>query len=169
MIKPISISASEDRWQKHATDVAIETARELIYTEPGGIPPGTPVGRLSNFEWGKLAASILFGWISTRAQQATLESLDTERTIRKTALDPQPWDVGMVLAILPELAKECPDVDWSKPLGAWGKEELASFLLTAMRLIERARIARDTSDMGVTRQSSADEIELQSRRGRISF
>ena len=40
-----------------------------------------------------------------RAQQAAAESLDSERTIRMIALDPQPWDAGAVAAILPELGK----------------------------------------------------------------
>ena len=168
-VKSISISATEDKWLTHAADVAIESARKL-FQEPGGvIPPGTPIGRLSNFEWGQLVAAILFGWINVRAQQATREGFDTERTIHEIALNPPPWDVGMVIAILPKLAESCPDINWSKPLGAWGKEELASFLLTAFQLIERGRIARDTNDMGgVMRQSSAEDIARQTRR-RISF
>jgi hypothetical protein len=169
VVKSLSISASEDEWQHHAVDVAIETAREHFHEEPGGIPPGTPIGRLNNAEWGRLVASILFGWINTRAQQATLENLDTERTIRETAIEPNPWEIGMIVAVLPALAESCPNINWSKPLGAWRKEELAGFLLTAMRLIERARIARDASDMSVTRQSSANEIATQSQKGRISF
>ena len=163
----ISISASEDRWLTHAADASIEAARKL-FQEPGGIPPGFPIGSLSNFEWGKLVAAILFGWINVRAQQATREGFDTERTIREIALDPPPWDVGMVIAILPKLAESCPNINWSKPLGAWGKEELASFLLKALQLIDRGRIARDTNEGGVMRQSSAEDIARQTRR-RISF
>jgi hypothetical protein len=31
-----------------------------------------------------------------------------------TGLDPQPWDIGTVMAILPELADACPDIEWSQ-------------------------------------------------------
>ena len=111
----------------------------------GVIPPGTPIGRLSEVEWGWIVAAILFGWISTRAEQATAENIDTERAIRMTALDPEPWDAGAVAAILPELA-ETPDIDWSKPLGEWPRETMVEFLLAAMRLIRKAMIARDISE-----------------------
>ena len=75
-----------------------------------------------------------------------------------TALDPDPWDAGAVMAILPELAAACGDIDWSKPLTAWSRETMAEFLITAMPLIRKAMIARDISGKGVTRQSSASEI-----------
>ena len=112
----------------------------------GPIPPGTPIGRLSDIEWGWIVAAILFAWIDMRAQQAAAEQLDTERTIRMTALDPQPWDAGAVAAILPDLASACSDIDWSKPLTAWSRETMVEFLLKAMPLIRKAMIARDLSE-----------------------
>jgi hypothetical protein len=39
-----------------------------------------------------------------RAMQATSNGLDTEKTIQKTGLDPDPWDAGAIAAILPELS-----------------------------------------------------------------
>jgi hypothetical protein len=78
-----------------------------------------------------------------------------------TALDPQPWDAGAVAAILPELADTCSGLDWSKPLGAWPKDDIIEFLLKAMSLIRKAMIARDVSDKGVTRKSSASTIARQ--------
>jgi hypothetical protein len=152
-------SAIDDSWQRRATTTAIKAARNVIGTE-GAIPSGTPVGRLSETEWGWIVAAVLFGWISTRAQQATSEELDTEQTIRMTGLDPEPWDAGAVQAILPELA-ETPGIDWSQPFGLWPQETVASFLLTAMRLIRKAQIARDVSDRGVTQKSSASRIARQ--------
>jgi hypothetical protein len=159
-IGEVSLSALEDQWQRDATAAAIAGARSVIQMD-GPIPPGTPIGRLSDTEWGWVVAAVLFGWLRTRAQQATAENLDTERTIRMTALDPQPWDAGAVMAILPELADACPDIDWSKPLAQWSRETMAEFLLTAMRLIRKAMIARDLSDKGVSRKSSADVIARQ--------
>src|SRR5262249_39161039 len=97
-----------------------------------------------------------------RAEQAVAEQLDSEQTIRLTALDPQPWDTGAVAAILPELADACADVvDWSKPLAQWPREVIIEFLLKAMPLIRKATIARDLSEKGVTRNSRADVIARQ--------
>ena len=159
-IGEVSLSALEDQWQRDATAAAIAAARGVVQMD-GPIPPGTPIGRLSDTEWGWIVAAILFGWISVRAQQATAEQLDTERTIRMTAPDPQPWDAGAVATILPELAAACPDIDWTQPLGAWPRETMVEFLLTAMRLIRKAMIARDISESGITQKSSADTIARQ--------
>jgi hypothetical protein len=152
-------AALDDAWQRRATSVAIEAARKVVSVD-GVIPPGTPVGRLGDGEWGWLVAAVLFGWISTRAEQATAESIDTELAIRTSGLDPEPWDAGAVIAILPKLA-EMPGVDWSKPFGEWSRETVTQFLLTAMRLIRKAMIARDISERGITRNSSATVIARQ--------
>ena len=152
-------SAFEDHWQRRATAAAIEAARKVVKVD-GVIPPGTPIGRLSDIEWGWILAAILFAWISTRAEQATAESLDTEQTIRMTGLDPEPWDAGAIAVILPELAA-MPGVDWSKPIGEWSRETMVEFLLTAMGLIRKAMVARDLSERGITRGSSSVAIARQ--------
>ena len=158
-VSEVSLSALEDQWQRQATAAAIEAARGIV-TFGGAVPPATPVGRLSDTEWGWVLAAMLFAWVSKRAEQATCEQLDTEQTIRLTGLDPEPWDAGAVMAILPELASAC-TIDWSQPLAAWPRDTMIEFLLTAMRLIRRATIARDLSDKGITRQSSASTIARQ--------
>src|SRR5262245_24572473 len=157
-IPQVSLAAIEDVWQRRASAAAVAGARAVV-KDGGPIPPGTPVGRLSDIQWGWIVAAILFAWISTRAEQATAEQLDTEPTM--TALDPQPWDAGAVATILPELAGACPDIDWTQPLGAWPRETMVEFLLTAMRLIRKAMIARDISERGITQKSSADTIARQ--------
>jgi hypothetical protein len=131
----------------------------------GPIPPNTPVGRLSDSEWGWVISGVLFAWISMRAQQATAEKLDSEQLIRLIALDPQPWDAGAVAAILPDLADACSGLDWSKPLAAWSREGIIEFLLKAMPLIRKAMMARDLSEKGITRESSASMIARQANRG----
>jgi hypothetical protein len=156
----VSPSVLEDQWQRDATAAAIAGARGVVQMD-GPIPPGTPVGRLGDTEWGWILAAMLFAWISKRAEQATAEQIDTEQTIRMTALDPQPWDAGAVMAILPELADACSDLDWSKPLTSWSRENIIEFLLKAMPLIRKAMIARDLSDKGISRQSSAATIARQ--------
>jgi hypothetical protein len=156
----VSPSALEDVWQRDATAAAIAGARGVVQVD-GPIPPGTPIGRLSDTEWGWIHAAMLFGWITTRARQATAEQIDTEQAVRMTGLDPEPWDAGAVITILPDLADACKSIDWSRPLTKWSREEMAEFLITAMRLIRKAMIARDLSEKGITRQSSANTIARQ--------
>ena len=98
----VSPSAIDDEWQRRATAAAIGAARGLVW-DGSHIPAGTPVGRLGDTEWGWVFGAMLFAWIATRAEQAAAEQLDTEQTIRMSGLDPQPWDIGAVMAILPEL------------------------------------------------------------------
>jgi|SRR5262245_14790578 len=154
----VSLSALEDQAQRDATAAAIAGARGVIQLG-GPIPPGTPIGRLSDTEWGWIVAAILFAWIGKRAEQATAEQIDTEQCIRMTPLA-QPWDRGAVAVILPDLADACP-LDWSKPVAEWPSEIMVQFLLTAMRLIQKAMIARDLSDKGILRKSSASTIARQ--------
>jgi hypothetical protein len=156
----VSLSAIEDQWQRDATAAAIAAARGVVQMD-GPIPPSTPIGRLSDTEWGWILAAMLFAWIGKRAQQAASEQLDTEQLIRMTALDPQPWDAGAVAAILPELADACAALDWSKPLAGWSRENITEFLLKAMPLIRKAMIARDLSEKGISRKSNASTIARQ--------
>src|SRR5262245_22249653 len=110
---------TEDQWQERATAAAIAAARKLV-TEDTTINKNAPVGRLGDVEWGWIIAAILFAWISTRAEQAAVQELDTEQCIRMTGLDRNPWDAGAIAAILPEVADV--KVDWSKPLCEWPRE-----------------------------------------------
>jgi hypothetical protein len=151
-----SITAINDQWQRDATAAAIAAVRDI--TKPGGaIPPGAPVGRLSDVELGWIVAAVLFAWISKRAEQAASEELDTELTIMMTGYDPDPWDAGAVAAILPELAKT-PGVDWSRPLDAWPRETMVEFLTTALGLIRKAIVARDLGGGTIIRKSGAAKI-----------
>jgi hypothetical protein len=154
-----SLSALEDAWQRQATAAAITAARGIVKLD-GPIPPGTPIGRLTDSEWGWIVAAVLFAWIKTRAQQAIAESLNTDATIRLIALDPAPWDCGAIESILGELA-DCSGIDWSLPLGQWPREAVVDFLCKALSLVRKATIARDLISRGVTRDSSASVIARQ--------
>jgi hypothetical protein len=152
-------TAVEDAWLRQATAAAVAAVRDV--TKPGGaLPPGTPVGFLSDVELGWIISAALFGWIKTRAAQATSEGLDTELAIRATGYDPDPWDVSAIEAILPELA-EASKIDWSKPLAEWPRETMVEFLTTAFALIHKAMVARDLGGGTVTRKSSASVIARQ--------
>jgi hypothetical protein len=156
----IAQSSIEDTWQRKATEAAIAAARGVVKAD-GPIPPLTPIGRLGDIEWGWIIAALLFGWIRNRAEQATAENIDAERTIRASGLEPDPWDAGAVLTILSDLVDACPDIDWSLPLASWSKETMTEFLLTALRLIRQAMLARDRSEKGITREASASVIARQ--------
>jgi hypothetical protein len=143
-----SLSAIEDSWQREATRVAIEKARAVV--NGGAVPPMTPIGRLSDIEWGWIVASILFGWIETRARQATNNGVGLNKYIRDTGIDPDPWDAGAIASILPELAR--PESNWSKPLGEFTRDEMIAFLGDAYNLIGIAILARDNGEKFVTRR-----------------
>ena len=143
-----SLAAIEDCWQREATRVAIEKARAAI--SGGAVPPNTPVGRLSDTELGWIVAAVLFGWIDVRARQAVGNGIGIEKHIRDTGLQPDPWDIGAIETILPELAR--PEIDWSKPLAEFTREEMIEFLGDAYTLIGKAMLARDTGEKLVTRR-----------------
>jgi hypothetical protein len=142
-------SAIEDAWQRQATRVAIEKARAVV--SGGAVPPMTPIGRLSDIEWGWIVASILFGWIGERAAQATANGFETEKHIRTTGIDPNPWDAGAIGTILPELADT--PVDWTVPLVELSRDEMITFLGTAYTLINKAMQARELGGKVITRKS----------------
>jgi hypothetical protein len=144
-----SPSAIEDAWQRQATAAAIAAARAVVSS--GAMPPMTPVSRLSDTEWGWIVASILFGWIRERATQATANGLDTEKQLQQTGLDPDPWDAGAIATVLPELANA--NVDWSAPLAELSRDEMIAFLGDAYTLIQKAILARDLGEKGITRKS----------------
>jgi hypothetical protein len=146
-----SPTAIEDIWLRRATAVAIEQARAVI--SGGAVPPNTPIGRLSDVEMGWLVAAILFGWISTRAEQATDSGVGPNESIRSTGIGPDPWDIGAVASILPELADT--DVDWNKPLAGLSRDEMTAFLADALSLIRKAMAARDRGQHLVTRRTPA--------------
>jgi hypothetical protein len=135
------LTKKEDAWQAKATEAAIAAARKIALNS-SGLPPMTPIGRLSDLQWGWLVTAAIFGWIRTRVEQAVAEGLDQEETVRLTGLSPPPCDVAVVTSILPMLADQA-GIDWSLPLEAWSKDVMTNFLLMAWRLISAAETARD--------------------------
>lgn len=143
-----SLSAIEDCWQREATRVAIEKASAAVSS--GAVPPMTPIGRLSDIEWGRLVAAILFGWIDVRARQAVNNGVGVDKYIRDTGIEPDPWNIGAIEAILPELATS--EIDWNKSLADLSREEMIAFLGDAFNLIGKAMLARDTGEQMITRR-----------------
>jgi hypothetical protein len=134
-------SKREDDWQSKATAAAIAGARKIALNCQG-LPTATPIGKISDLQWGWIVTAAIFGWIETRCAQAIEEGLNQEEVVRSTGLSPSPCDVAVVRSILPELA-DTAGVDWSQPLAAWSKDTMTNFLLLAWQLITKAETARD--------------------------
>jgi hypothetical protein len=135
------LTKKENEWLDKATVAAIAGARKIALNS-SGLPPMTPVGRLSDLQWGWLVTAAIFAWIQTRVEQAIEEGFDQEQAVRLTGLTPSPCDVAVVTSILPTLADQAA-IDWSQPLSVWSKDTMTNFLLLASRLIGTAEIARD--------------------------
>jgi hypothetical protein len=152
MGKSQGLSESEDEWQRQATAAAIAAARKVVLGDSTAINKNTPVGRLSDPEWGWIITAAIFGWIAKRAEQATAEGLDVEAVIRTNMLDPNPWDAGMVATMLPKIADL--NVEWTKPLVEWSRESMIAFLVGALDIIREGTIARDLGGGSITRKTS---------------
>jgi hypothetical protein len=136
------ITDKENEWQDQATAAAIAGARKIAL---GNTPlMNTPVGRLTDSQWGWIVTAAIFGWIRTRCQQAIAEGVDQEEAVRSTGPSPSPRDAAVVASILPTLA-DTACVDWALPLQAWSKDAMTGFLLLAWQLIQKAET---TSDQG---------------------
>ena len=137
-----AISADRDKWTKQAFDACIAAAKELI--EKGGpVPPDIPIGRLTSNEWGWFVSTAVSTWVRTRSEQASAEGWNYERACHATGLEPDPWLEGAVAAVLPRLAEACPDLDWSKPVGQWAKDDVVTSLIAGFDLVQHALAARD--------------------------
>jgi hypothetical protein len=144
------ISKREDEWLRRASAAAVAAARRVVKGN-ATIPANTPVGQLSDVQWGWLVTAAIFAWIGVRAEQATAEGLDVESTIREGVEGAM--DAGTIARILPKLADSA-SIDWSAPLADWPRETMLEFLGTALRLTHEAMAARDRGP-GFTRKSAA--------------
>jgi hypothetical protein len=157
MILMSEISKNEDAWQCKATESAIAEARKI--TEGSGLQLwNTPVGRLSDQQWGWLLTAAIFGWIRTRCEQAIAEGIDRKELVRVIGLSPSPGEVAVVRSILPALADQAA-VDWSRPLAMWSKDEMVNFLLLVRQLIDRAEIAFDQAPHKILRKSTKSDFD----------
>jgi hypothetical protein len=155
--KIAAIAADRDKWMHQAFAETPAAAKDLI-TDQGPIRSGTPVGRLTDPEWGWISSSIVWAWISVRAEQAASEGWDLERAVYTSKLAPDPHNIGAIVSILPALFEACPDLDWSLPIGSWSKEAIAEFLYASFYLVERALAARDAVEAQIAGPVNADIV-----------
>jgi hypothetical protein len=155
-----AIAADRDRWMRQAFEACIAAARDMV-ADAGPIRPGTPIGRLTEGEWGWIISSVVWAWIATRAEQAATEGWNDERAIRTTDLTPDPWDAGAVISVLPKLAEAFSDFDWSRPVGDWPRDVIAEFLTGAFHAITRALAARDIAEAKIAGATNPDVTARQ--------
>jgi hypothetical protein len=151
------LTKKENEWLDKAIAAAVAGARRIANNSTG-LPPMTPVGRLSDQQWGWIVTGAIFGWIQTRCEQAIEEGLDQETAVRLTGLNPSPCDVAVVTSILPALAGGV--IDWSQPLQDWSKDAMVNFLMLARQLINKAELARDQGPGKMLHKSELAVTEL---------
>ena len=153
--KRAAIDADRDKWMRQAVAATIAAAKDLV-AQDGPIRPGTPIGQLTESEWGWITSSAIWAWIATRSEQATTEGSNEERAARAFDARPDPWLAGAVASILPKLFDACPGLDWARPVGEWSKDDMVALLCAAFALIERAIAARDASEEKIAGKINAD-------------
>jgi hypothetical protein len=152
-----ALSKLENEWLDKATAAAVAGARRIA-SSPGPLM-NTPVGRLSDHEWGIICAAVIFGWVETRVQQAIAEGRDQEgqeEMVRHTGLSPSPCDSAVVRSILPAVADQA-GIDWTLPLTAWSADAMVGFLLLVWRLLDEAETARDHGPGKILKRAEFDE------------
>jgi hypothetical protein len=147
------LAQKEDAWLRRATDAAIAEARKIALET---VPVNTPIGRLTDPQWGWIVSAAIFGWCRTKVEQAIEQGLEAERSAIETGSSPSPCEAAVVHSILPVLADGA-GIDWSLPLAAWPKETMANFLLMAWQLIIKAEAARGQGMGGLLRKSDWDK------------
>jgi hypothetical protein len=148
------LTQHENEWLDKATAAAVAGARKIVLSS--GPLMNTPVGRLTEHEWGMIVTAVIFSWIETRVQQAVAEGLDQEQAVRQTGLSPDPCDVAVVHSILGELADKAA-IDWSLPLSDWSTDIMTNFLLLARHLTREAEHARDHGGGKILKRAEFDE------------
>jgi hypothetical protein len=95
----------------------------------------------------------LFGWITTRCEQAVAEGINREDAVRMLELSPSPGDVAVIHSILTPLADHV-KIDWARPLMDWSKSEMTDFLLQAWLLANNAETV--LADQAILRKKTTD-------------
>jgi hypothetical protein len=157
--------AIEAEWQRRAIAACLEQARSIVRES---INAKTPVGSLSDVEWGWISTAIVFAWISTKAQEAVQEGLPSEdviRTMEAYHREPNPWEAGAVETTLPALGG-VEGLDWSSPLANLSKAQMIKLCWHAFRLVNGALAARDEGARDeITKHFDADVREMSGANG----
>jgi hypothetical protein len=148
------LAKQENEWLDKATAAATTGARKIALSSAPLM--NTPVGRLTDHEWGMILTAGIFGWVEVRVQQAIAEGRDSEETVRSTGFKPDPCDTAVVRSTLPTLADQA-SIDWTQPLAAWSSDIMTNFLMLAWRLIGEAETIRDHGPGKILKRAEFNE------------
>jgi hypothetical protein len=138
----VSYIKPDERAEAYAA--AVDLAKTCLGTETGEVNPNSRLGTLSDWEWSKLAYSMVSGWICARSRQLTIERFGDETFFLATGEVPEPKELGTCATTLPALGELVEKLGLTAvPIGNWSKGQMLLFIWTAAELIEEARTGRD--------------------------
>ncbi len=140
LTKPKSI---DDVQRDQAYTAAINNARAIVREERNFLSPHTRLGTMSEFEWRKLADSMVSGWIIERSKQLHGDRLLDEESFLSEGSVPEPFELGKLAGILPALGAIVERRGLSElPIGDWPREDVISFAWHVLDLAERIAVAQ---------------------------
>jgi hypothetical protein len=155
-IRPPSV---EDQWTRRAIAAAVHAARTAVLD--GTVMARTPIIALTEPQWTRLAAATIAGWVCARAEQASAVGLAHDELILTTGHEPEPWDLGVVTTVMPELYRRVASkVDLFKGIGQLSRPEMIALLADAMVLLRQATAARDRG-LRMTTERAPDDSKTQ--------
>lgn len=127
-----------DRLECYAA--AVDMAKGVVREERNYVNPETKVGKLSLFEWDKLASAMVSGWIIARATQVVGELIEDPDVFLATGEIPEPADLGLCASVLPNLGELVEKMGLTdKTIGAWSKHDVCMFVWNAVELVNGIR------------------------------
>lgn len=136
----------EDRMLAAAYKAAADSVR-LVWDSDGSVDPRTQVGRLTDQEILWIVSMAISTWINERHRQWTAlrnTHFSLDAFIQQYDANIDPRRRGELLAVLPSLGQWCASQALTnKPITAWSKEEIVSFIELAWDLVEEFKHNRD--------------------------
>lgn len=137
----VSISTDE---RELCTASAVDMVRRVIGDEPGGgfVPPTIRLCDLRDWHWHKIVEAVTSGWIIERSRQITIDRFNEPNFLAMNE-EPEPFSLGAVQAILPELGQFVESMGLKGPIHTWSKLEITLFVRRAADLAAYAETVRD--------------------------
>jgi hypothetical protein len=123
---------------------AVDMGKGVVREERNYVNPETKVGKLSLFDWDKLASAMVSGWIIARSTQVVGELIEDPNVFLATGEIPEPRDLGLVASVLPSLGEFVDKMGLTdKTIGAWSRDDICMFVWNAAELINGVRAEYD--------------------------
>jgi hypothetical protein len=134
----------QDYERTNCIAAARDMVREVVKEGTGGgfVPPTIRLCDLRDWHWQKIVEAVTSGWIIERSRQMTKDRLN-EAIFLGMGEEPEPFTLGAVQAILPDLGKFIEQMDLKGPIHSWSKLEITLFVRRAADLVQWAETQRD--------------------------